>query len=102
MSTLEDFKLHYEDLTPKKTRKGGKAKKMAKTTNETSSSKAKKYNKTRGEHFKDILIAVLVTAIIGFVAGMQFADSNNSKVEAAVSQAETAMTAEAVETPVKK
>lgn len=82
-STLADFKLEFEDL-PQKTRKSGKDSKMSKSTNTESSTPKKKYAKTRGEHYKDIVIAVLVTSIIAFVCGMQFANSNNAKVSEAV------------------
>lgn len=45
------------------------------------------YRKSRGEHYKDIVIAVLVTAVVAFVAGSVYAN-NQSKVTAeAVQQA---------------
>jgi len=37
---------------------------MPKTTNTPEAKPAKKYAKTRGEHYKDIVIAILVTSII--------------------------------------
>ena len=61
----------------------GRAEQMPKTTNEAQKP-SKKYNKTRAEHYKDIAIFVLVTAIIAFIAGLQFANSNDAKVQAAV------------------
>jgi len=98
MSALSDYKLFYEDL-PQKTRKSGKDNKMSKTTNENTSKK--KYSKTRGEHLKDIVIAILVTAMVGFVTGMQFANSNTADKVQAVEKAQAEM-ATPVETPVKK
>lgn len=77
-----NFNLFYEDLQQPQKR-GGKDSKMSKTTNEAQKP-SKKYNKTRAEHYKDIAIFVLVTAIIAFTAGLQFANSNNAKVQAAV------------------
>lgn len=59
--------------------------KMTKTTNTPEVTKpAKKYNKTRGEHYKDILIAMLITGIIAFVCGMHFSNQQNSRISAAV------------------
>ena len=100
MSSLESYKLFYEDLPIKNPKRVGRTVKMSKTTN--TAEKPKKYNKTRGEHVKDLVIAVLVASIIAFIAGVQFADNQSNKVEAAVSEAQATMTAEAVETPVKK
>lgn len=98
MSSLEAYKLEFEDI-PQNTRKksGGKDSKMSKSTN-TSEPKAKKYNKTRGEHFKDLLIVALVVAIVAFIGGMQFANGQHAQVSDAVTQA----TAQAEATPVKK
>lgn len=99
MSSLEAYKLNYEDLTPK-TRKGGKVIKMAKTTNtpEQATSK-KKYAKTRGEHIKDVIIAMLVTGIVAFGFGLQFASAQEARVNQAV---EAATVVETVEAPVSK
>lgn len=83
MSTLDNFALHYEDLNPK-TRKGGKDSKMSKSTNQAEPKTAKKYAKTRGEHAKDIIIAILVTGIIAFIAGAIFANNNNAQITKAV------------------
>lgn len=79
--------MQYE-LTPIKqltfTRKGGKGVKMSKTTKTEAPKASKKYAKTRGEHYKDIVIAILVTGIIAFVSGVVFANGNNAKIDAAV------------------
>jgi len=98
--------MDYEDLESvdqfkqTKSRKGRRGIKMSKTTKETSAPKAKKYNKTRGEHIKDVVIAVLIASIVAFILGMQFADGRNAEMVQAVTEAQTA-TASA-ETPVKK
>ncbi len=100
---LNAFDMEYEvtpiNQTPKVV---GKVNKMAKTTNtpEQATSK-KKYAKTRGEHFKDVVIAVLVSSIIAFVCGMQFANRQTAELNLAVERAQTA-TVETVEAPVKK
>mgnify|MGYP006148911633 CR=1 FL=1 len=84
---LADYKLHYEDINPKKTRTGGKdIIKMSKAKQQVDAP-AKTYNKTRGEHFKDIVIVALVVSIIAFIGGMQFAKSNQAEVDRAVQAA---------------
>jgi flagellar basal body-associated protein FliL len=55
-----------------------------------------KYAKTRGEHFKDLIIVALVVAIAAFVGGMVFANSQQTEVKNAVSAAQ--VTAPAVAT----
>ena len=50
---------------------------------------SKKYAKTRGEHYKDIVIAVLVTAIIAFGLGVKIQANRNAEIAKAVSQAVT-------------
>ena len=94
MSTLDSYPLYYEDINPT-TRKGGKDSKMSKNTKQVESPTAKTYNKTRGEHVKGIVIAILVTAIIGFVGGMQFTEKQNAKVSEAVNAVTATQTAEA-------
>lgn len=86
----------YEDLPPK-TRKGGKdIKTMSKSTNQASDKPAKKYAKTRGEHYKDIVIAILVTGIIAFIAGAIFANNNNAQIVKAVQAVTPTAEAQAV------
>lgn len=100
MSELSNYKIEYEDMAFKTPQTVGRKKIMAKSTKEVPTAKTRKaYNKSRGEHFKDVVIAVLIAGIVAFIAGMQFANSNQAKVDAAV---ETARTAEAVDAPVKK
>lgn len=61
-------------------------------TNKTEAPKAsKKYAKTRGEHYKDIVIAILITAVIAFIGGMVFANKQNTEVKNAVSAAQAAI-----------
>lgn len=81
----------YEE-TPQKTRKGGKdIKLMSKSTNQASDKPAKKYAKTRGEHYKDIVIAILVTAVVAFVVGVHYANNQHAETAKAV-EAATAQT----------
>lgn len=79
----------YIDTFREHTRKGGKVNKMTKTTQTNEPKSSKKYAKTRGEHYKDIVIAVLVTAVVGFVAGMHFANTQNAQVQNAVKAVQT-------------
>lgn len=83
----------YIDIPELKTRKGGKdLVKMAKSQNnaEVSKAPAKKYQKSRGEHAKDILIAILITGVVAFVGGIVFANKQNARVEQAVKAAQVA------------
>lgn len=57
---------------------------MSKSTNTPETKPVKKYAKTRGEHYKDIVIAILVTGIIAFVGGAQFQAKQHDAVNAAV------------------
>lgn len=61
---------------------------MSKETKNTEKN-AKKYNKTRGEHVKDLIIAILVTGVIAFVGGMAFADKQQTQIDNAVQAATT-------------
>jgi len=74
--------------TPIKPERVGKGQKMPnKSTNTAEPKAAKKYAKTRGEHVKDILIAMLVTGIIAFVGGMHFSNQQHSQTAQAVKNA---------------
>lgn len=82
----------------KPVKSGGKGKSMPNKTNISEAPKAsRKYQKSRGEHAKDILIAVLITAVVAFVAGMHFANKQNAAIKSAVAEAQHAVvpTAEA-------
>jgi len=48
------------------------------------------YEKTRGEHIKDIIIAVLITGVIVFVLGVRYANNQNVQLTNAVQAAQTA------------
>lgn len=82
MSTLEAYTLKYEEL-PYTVKSGGKGQKMTKTS-KAEVVPAKTYNKTRGEHLKDMVIVALVFSIIAFIGGMQFAKSNQAQIDKAV------------------
>lgn len=68
----------------------------------TEAKPAKRYQKTRGEHFKDLVIVALVVAIIAFIGGMQFAKSNQAQIDKAVSAVQPTATAQAVAPEAKK
>lgn len=64
-------------------------------------SKIKKtYNKTRGEHIKDVIIAVLITSILAFAGGAAVMNRQQSVIDQKAQQAQAVKTVE-VE-PVKK
>jgi nucleoside diphosphate kinase len=94
MSALDKLALNFEEL-PEQKRKiikiGGL--KMPKTTNnqEVKQAKTRKvYEKTRGEHIKDVIIAVLITGVIVFVLGVRYANNQNVQLTNAVQAAQTA------------
>ncbi len=60
---------------------------MPKTTSTEAVKLPKKYAKTRGEHYKDIVIAVLVAGIIAFIGGMHFSNQQHNAVTSAVKSA---------------
>ena len=88
MADVKGYELKYEDLPKKRykiikaTRKGGKGSKMSK---ELKTAKVRKsYSKTRTEHMKDIVITILVTAILAFIAGAMFQNNQHDVVENAL------------------
>lgn len=88
-SALDSYPLYYEDINPT-TRKGGKdSVKMAKSKNSVEAPAAKTYNKTKGEHFKDMVIVALVVGIIAFGLGFKFNADRNSEMQSAVKAAQT-------------
>jgi len=93
MSEL-DTPLNYEELPEQKRtiiKRGGH--KMPKTTNnqEVKQAKTRKvYEKTRGEHIKDVIIAVLITGVVAFVLGARYANNQNAQLTSAVQAAQTA------------
>lgn len=86
MSYGTDY-LDIPELNPK--RVGRISTKMSKTTTTQEPVKASKakYSKTRGEHVKDLLIAMLVTGIIAFIGGMHFSNQQNTAINSAVKSA---------------
>lgn len=71
MSALNDYKLQYEELPKSRIIKKGKVTSMNKS--QQAKQKPRKavtsYNKSQTEHRKDIIIAILITAILSFIAG---------------------------------
>lgn len=83
--------MNYE-LTPIKklniTRNtGGKVNKMTKQTKVTEKA-TRSYNKTRGEHLKDIIIAILIVGVVAFIAGVHYSDTKNAQMQSAVQSAQ--------------
>lgn len=68
----------------KTAKRGGKGNKMPKTTQTEAVKASKKYAKTRGEHYKDIVITILVTAIIAFICGAVFQSKQQNAINTAV------------------
>lgn len=52
--------------------------------------KRKKYAPTKWEVTKTVIIAVLITGIIAFVAGIRYANSQQAAIDSAVTKAVTA------------
>lgn len=96
-SVLSDYPLELEDMpfkvNPIRVGKDNKMSKSAKTTD----APAKVYNKTRGEHVKDIVIAILVTAIIAFGLGVKFQSDRNAEVANAVKASQATASVQATE-----
>jgi hypothetical protein len=78
----------YKIITQKLGGKDSKMSNINKSTNETKP--AKVYNKTRGEHFKDMLIVALIVGIASFIGGMYFANQHSAEIKNAVSAAQVA------------
>lgn len=97
MSQLEDTKIALDErVNPKiKTPKGRKDSKMSNKdelqTLPPMVMRGKKYQKSRGEHFKDVVIAILITAIIAFVAGANYASKQQSKVDQVRAEAQSSV-----------
>jgi len=90
-STLADYKLEFEDVPFIKTPKirVGKDSKMSKQAKTVEATEAKSYNKTRGEHIKDMVIVALVVGIVAFGLGFKFNADRNSEMQNAVKAAQT-------------
>ncbi len=90
---LDERRNYSKIKTPKKARKDNKM-----SEQKTAVPKKPKYSKTRGEHLKDLLIAILISGIVAFVIGIRYANAQNATVQKAVEAVETVEPA----TPVKK
>lgn len=80
------YKTAYIDI-PQLIRKDRKVKTMPKT--EEVQKPSKKYAKSRTEHYKDVIIAVLLTAIASFIAGTVYADNRNKVINATINRIES-------------
>lgn len=56
----------------------------------TSTEAPKVYNKTKGEHLKDMVIVALVVGIVAFGLGFKFNADRNAEMQSAVKAAQTA------------
>lgn len=54
----------------------------------TTEALAKVYNKTRGEHLKDMVIVALVVGIVAFGLGFKFNSDRNAEMQSAVKAAQ--------------
>lgn len=69
-----------------------------KSTSQPEAPKQKaKYSKTRGEHTKDLIIAVLIAGIVAFIGGMTFQSKQQSAIDTAVKAVSPAVSAQAPE-----
>lgn len=74
--------------TPIKPVRVGRVTPMTKSQ-KTTEAPAKVYNKTRGEHVKDMLIVALVVGIVAFGLGFKFNADRNAEMQSAVKAAQT-------------
>lgn len=66
--------------------------------NKTEASKvSKRYAKTRGEHYKDMVIVALIVGIVAFGLGVKVQANRNAELQSAVKSAQTAVIAPAPE-----
>lgn len=90
MSLLSEYPLEFEDMPLRKNpiRVGRTFTKMSKKTSTQEAPKV--YSKTRGEHFKDMVIVALVVGIVAFGLGFKFNADRNAEMQSAVKAAQTA------------
>lgn len=89
-SALEAYTLEFEDVPFRKPYRVGRTfKKMSNKSNAVEVL-AKIYNKTKGEHFKDMVIVALVVGIVAFGLGFKFNSDRNAEMQSAVKAAQTA------------
>lgn len=99
MDSLANYPLEFEDYPPSpRMFRVGKDMKMSKSSKAVEAP-AKTYNKTKGEHFKDMVIVALVVGIIAFGLGFKFNADRNAEMQSAVKAAQTT---QAVAQDVKK
>ena len=92
MDSLTDYPLQFEDMPLKLSKTAGRiSHKMSQPKNNQPEVKAPKakYSKTRGEHFKDIVITALIVGIIAFIGGMTFQGKQQDAINTAVKGAQT-------------
>jgi len=99
MSKLENTKIPLDERKNYSKTKTTKKKEAIKMPNEPLAPRAKKYQKTRGEHFKDVVIAILITAIVAFVAGASYTNKQQAELDKVRAEAQSSVQAEA---PAKK
>lgn len=83
------YQLQYEAMPSKKYHLR-KDKEVGK--NESVAKVRKVYEKSRTEHIKDIVIAVLIVGVVSFMLGVHYADSQHSSTQKAVQAAVNAKT----------
>lgn len=93
MDSLDAYALEFEDMPLKLSPIAGRiSKKMSQpksTTTEAVKAPKAKYSKTRGEHFKDLVITALIVGIIAFVGGVTFQAKQQDAINTAVKGAQT-------------
>lgn len=79
------------EATPIKPARVGRAIKMPNNTKtEAVKASPKRYAKTRGEHYKDMVIVALIVGIVAFGLGVRFQANRNAELQSAVKAAQTA------------
>ena len=86
----------YEDMPFHKPERVGRTLKMSKQAKTVEATEAKSYNKTRGEHIKDMVIVALVVGIVAFGLGFKFNADRNSEMQNAVKAAQAVVTTDTV------
>lgn len=89
-SALSDYPLEFEDVPFIKPERVGRTFKKMSNKSTSTEAEAKVYNKTRGEHVKDMIIVALVVAIVAFGLGVKFQSDRNAEVQNAIKAAQTA------------
>lgn len=92
MNSLDGYVLEFEDMPRKPIWAGRISTKMSQPKNnqvEAVKASKPKYSKTRGEHFKDLVITALVIGIIAFIGGVTFQAKQQDAINTAVKGAQT-------------